>query len=166
MTNITALSDAREIDSYYLEISRGSLVNGDSQVSFTKEQNVGGEDIFASQNYQFNAIVPQFSALTPSDGTTLSAQVRTVSGTSAGGGEVPFIDQGYEPVTLGVPNELNTPRIVCSRVNENNRLTGLPLNRSFTLGVRMQTNDPNLYSSSKTFQMLLYYMEDQDSINQ
>ena len=144
MTNITALSDAREIDSYYLEISRGSLSNGDSQVSFTKEQNVGGEDIFASQNYQFNAIVPQFSALTPSDGTTISAQVRTVSGTSAGGGEVPFIDQGYEPVTLGAPNELRTPRIVCSRVNENNRLTGLPLNRSFTLGVRMQTNDPNL----------------------
>ena len=100
MTNITALSDARGIDSYYLEIDRGSLSNGDSQVSFTKEQNVGGEDIFASKNYQFNAIVPQFSVLTPSDSTTISAQIRTVSGTSAGGGEVPFIDQGYEPVTL------------------------------------------------------------------
>ena len=144
MTNITALSNAREIDSYYLEIDRGSLSNGDSQVSFTKEQNVGGEDIFASQNYQFNAIVPQFSVLTPSEGTTITAQVRTVSGTSAGGAEVPFIDQGYEPITLNVPNQLNTPRIVCSRVNENTRLTGLPLNRSFTLGIRMQTNDPNL----------------------
>ena len=113
-------------------------------MSFTKEQNVGGEDIFASQNYQFNAVIPQFSALTPSEATTITAQVRTVSGTSAGGAEVPFIDQGYEPITLNVPNQLNTPRIVCSRVNENTRLTGLPLNRSFTLGIRMQTNDPNL----------------------
>ena len=144
MTNITALSNARDIDSYYLEIDRGSLSSGDSQVSFTKEQNVGGEDIFASQNYQFNAVLPEFSVLTPTEATTITAQVRTVSGTSAGGGEVPFIDQGYEPITLNVPNELSTPRIVCSRVNENARLTGLPLNRSFTLGIRMQTNDPNL----------------------
>ena len=144
MTNITALSNDRDIDSYYLEIDRGSLSNGDSQVSFTKEQNVGGENIFASQNYQFNAVFPQFSVLTPTEATTITAQVRTVSGTSAGGGEVPFIDQGYEPITLNTPNELNTPRIVCSRVNENARLTGLPLNRSFTLGIRMQTNDPNL----------------------
>ena len=144
MTNISALSKERGIDSYYLEINRGGLSDGDSQVSFTKEQNVGGENIFASQNYQFNTVIPQFSALTPSESTTVDAQVRTVSGTSAGGGEIPFIDQGYEPVTLNQPNSLSTPRLVCSRINENTRLTGLPLNRSFTLGVRMETTDPNL----------------------
>ena len=144
MTNISALSKERGIDSYYLELNRGGLANGDSQVSFTKEQNVGGENIFASKNYQFNIVAPQFSVLTPSESTTVTASVRTVSGTSAGGGEVPFIDQGYEPITLNQPNQLNTPRIVCSRVNENTRLTGLPLNRSFTIGVRMETSDPNL----------------------
>ena len=144
LPNTAALSNVRDIDSYYLEINRGGLANGDSQVSFTKEQNVGGSDIFASQNYQFNNVIPQFSVLTPSESTTISAQVRTVSGTSAGGGEIPFIDQGYEPVTLNEPNALNSPRLICSRINENTRLTGLPLNRSFTLGVRMQTTDPNL----------------------
>jgi len=144
MPNTTALSDAREIDSYFLEINRGGLASGDSQVSFTKEQNVGGEDIFASKNYQFNVVIPQFVAGTPSESTTIEAQIRTVSGTSAGGGEIPFIDQGYEPITLNEPNLLNTPRLVCSRINENTRLTGLPLNRSFTLGVRMETTDPNL----------------------
>ena len=144
MPNTTALSDVREIDSYFLEINRGGLANGDSQVSFTKEQNVGGEDIFASKNYQFNVVIPQFVAGTPSESTTIEAQIRTVSGTSAGGGEIPFIDQGYEPITLNEPNLLNTPRLVCSRINENTRLTGLPLNRSFTLGVRMETTDPNL----------------------
>ena len=144
MPNTTALSDVRGIDSYFLEINRGGLASGDSQVSFTKEQNVGGEDIFASKNYQFNVVIPQFVAGTPSESTTLEAQIRTVSGTSAGGAEIPFIDQGYEPITLNEPNLLNTPRLVCSRINENTRLTGLPLNRSFTLGVRMETTDPNL----------------------
>ena len=144
MPNTAALSNARDIDTYHLEINRGSLSNGDSQVSFTKEQNVGGSNIFASQNYQFNAVIPQFSVLTPSDSTTVEAQIRTVSGTSAGGGEVPFIDQGYEPITLNEPNILTSPRLICSRINENARLTGLPLSRSFTLGVRMETSDPNL----------------------
>ena len=144
LPNKAALSNARDIDTYYIEVNRGGLSNGDSQVSFTKEQNVGGSNIFASQNYQFNTVIPQFSVLTPSDNTTVSAQIRTVSGTSAGGGEIPFIDQGYEPITLNQPNALTTPRVICSRINENTRLTGLPLNRSFTLGVRMETSDPNL----------------------
>ena len=157
MPNTTALSNARDIDSYYLEINRGGLVNGDSQVSFTKEQNVGGSDIFASQNYQFNTVIPSFSVLTPSDSTTISGQVRTVSGTSAGGGEVPFIDQGYEPVTLNQPNILTTPRLVCSRVNENTRLTGLPLNRSFTLGVKLETADPNLSPVLDTLNATVVY---------
>ena len=144
LPNTAALSNVRGIDSYYLEINRGGLANGDSQVSFTNEQNVGGSDIFASQNYQFNTVMPQFSVLTPSESTKISSQVRTVSGTSAGGGEIPFIDQGYEPITLNEPNELDTPRLICSRVNETTRLTGLPLNRSFTLGVKLETTDPNL----------------------
>lgn len=144
MSSNTTLSNLRGIDSYYLEINRGSLASGDSQVSFVKEQNVGGEDIFASQNYQFDRVIPQFNVLTPSDSTTIEAQVRTVSGTSAGGGEVPFIDRGYEPITLNQPNRLDSPRLVCSRINETTRLTGLPLNRSFTLGVRMESTDSNL----------------------
>ena len=157
MPNTTALSNIRDIDTYYLEINRGGLNQGDSQVSFTKEQNVGGDDIFASQNYQFDRVIPQFSVLTPSDSTTISAQVRTVSGTSVGGGEVPFIDQGYEPITLNQPNPLTSPRLVCSRINENTRLTGLPLNRSFTLGIRLETTDPNLSPVVDTLNSTIVY---------
>ena len=157
LPNKAALSNARDIDTYFVEINRGGLSNGDSQVSFTQEQNVGGSNIFASQNYQFNTVIPQFSVLTPSDNTTVSAQIRTVSGTSAGGGEIPFIDQGYEPITLNAPNVLTTPRLVCSRINENTRLTGLPLNRSFTLGIRMQTDDPNLSPVVDTLNATVIY---------
>ena len=77
---------------------------------------------FASQNYQFDTVIPQFSVLTPSDGTTISAQVRTVSGTSAGGGEVPFIDQGYEPVTINEPNKLSSPRLVVQELMKNTKI--------------------------------------------
>ena len=144
MPNTTALSNAKDIDKYYLEINRGAQASGDSQVSFANEANIGGSNIFASQNYQFNQIIPQFNVFTPSDSTTLEAQIRTVSGTSAGGGEVPFIDQGYENITLNQPNRLSTPRLICSRVNETTRLTDLPLNRSFTIGVLFESSDPNL----------------------
>ena len=157
MSNNTTLSGLRDIDRYYLEINRGSLATGDSQVSFVKEQNIGGDSIFASQNYQFDRVIPQFNVLTPSDNTTLEAQVRTVSGTSAGGGEVPFIDQGYEPISLNQPNRLDSPRLVCSRINETTRLTDLPLNRSFTLGVRMETTDPNLSPVLDTLNGVIVY---------
>ena len=45
MSNNTTLSGLKDIDRYYLEINRGSLASGDSQVSFAKEQNIGGDDI-------------------------------------------------------------------------------------------------------------------------
>ncbi len=142
-TNAT-LKANKDIDKYYLEISRGDKTSGDSQISFTQEGSAGGENIFASQNFQYDRIIPQFNLLAPSDETTFEAQVRTVSGTSAGGGEVSFLDQGYENITLNQPNKLSSPRLVCSRINETTRLTTLPKNRSSTVSVKMQTTDKNL----------------------
>ena len=49
------------------------------------------------------------------------------------GGEQSFSDQGYEPVTLNEPNELDSPRMIASKNNENVILTDLPGNKSFTL---------------------------------
>ena len=56
-----AINNLRDIDNYYLSIDRGSHVSGDTQVSFTDEANLGGDNIFASQNYQFDTIIPQFA---------------------------------------------------------------------------------------------------------
>ena len=53
--------------------------------------------------------------------------------TSVDGGEQSFSDQGYEPVTLNEPNELDSPRMIASKKNENVLLTDLPGNKSFTL---------------------------------
>ena len=152
-----ALSNAKDIDVYYLEISRGAQTTGDTQVSFKNEANLGGGNIFASQNYQFNQIIPNFNVFTPADSTSLNSQIRTVSGTSAGGGETPFIDQGFQNVTLNQPNRLDTPRLICSRVNETTRLTSLPQNRSFTIGVTFESTDPNLSPILDTFNGTMIY---------
>jgi hypothetical protein len=143
MPNDPTLSARRTIDHYHLQIDRPIAI-GDNQTSFIDEQHLGGENIFASQNYQFNNITIDQHIQIPSADTTLTAQIRTVSGTSAGGNEVPFIDQGFEDISIGSPNPLDSPRMICSKVNENARLSTLPLNKSFTLGYRLETSDPNL----------------------
>ena len=81
---------------------------------------------------------------TPFGFTSLSSQIRTVSGTSVGGSEVSFLDQGYEDIELNKINPLTTTRLVASPANETARLTDLPKNRSTTLSMRFQTFDENL----------------------
>ena len=112
-------------------------------LSFSEERSMGGVDCRATQNIQYNEITPQFNNITPQN-TNVSANLRTVSGTSAGGSEGSFVDQGFEPVLLNKNNELSTPRIVASRINEINRLSTLPSSKSLTLGVRMETTDTNV----------------------
>ena len=133
-----------DLDKYYIQVGRGSRTTGDTQLSFTNENSVGGKNASASRNIQYNTIIPQFNVITPGETTTVSAQFRSVSGTSAGGSEVSFIDQGYESVEINSQNELTSTRLVASERNETTRLTDLPKNKSFTIGVNLSSSDPNL----------------------
>ena len=138
------LKASADLDKYYIQVSRGTRTSGDSQLSFTDENSVGGNNISASRNIQYNTILPQFNVITPGETTTVSAQIRSVSGTSAGGAEVSFIDQGYESVEINSQNELTSTRLVASERNETTRLTDLPKNKSFTIGLNLNSSDPNL----------------------
>ena len=151
MPTNTTLQSLKTSDTYFLEINRGAgrsnLLNrstGVNQISFTDEK-VGGEgQSVGSQNFQYTGFVPSFSVMTPSTSTTISSQLRTVSGTSQGGSEISFVDQGFESVEFNQFNRLDTPRLLCSKVNENARLTNLPQNKSVTLLTQFNTTDPNL----------------------
>jgi len=140
----TALTSKRDFDTYHLQIDRGSRTSGDSQLSFTDENTVGGTGASASKNVQFNNIATRFNVFTPGETTSITSQIRTVSGTSAGGSEPSFIDQGYESIELNNNNELETTRMVASQINETTRLSSLPKSKSFTIGLTMNTADPNL----------------------
>ena len=136
----------RTIDGYYIQIDRSNrntddTPNREPQLSFNTNSLVGGNLAEATQNIQFNYIAPNFDVVTPGDATSVSANIRTVSGTSVNGSEVSFLDQGYEPVGLNTVNALETPRLIASKVNEDARTTDLPRSKSFTLGVQFETQN-------------------------
>ena len=144
MPTDSTLKAARDSDKYHLQISRGTRTAGDSQLSFTDENSVGGDNASGTRNIQFNTILPQFNVITPGQNTNISAQVRTVSGTSADGSESSFIDQGFESVEINQENDLSSTRLVASEENETERLTTLPKNKSFTVGLTLNSTDSNL----------------------
>ena len=131
-------SNSSNLDNYFLEFDRTTAFptsrnSGTGMLNFTSQKGFGGNTVGISQNYQFSSLEPQFNIITPGKGTASSSQIRTISGTSSGGNEISFIDQGFEPVTLNKTINFNTPRMVASRTNELTRLSTLPRNKSLTM---------------------------------
>lgn len=140
-------SESSNLDNYFLEFDRSTPTNrstGGSMINFESQKGFGSNTVGISQNHQFSTIEPMFNIITPGRGTAASAQIRTISGTSAGGSETSFLDLGYEPIQLNTVTQFPTPRMVASKVNETERLTTLPLNKSLTLKVDFVTEDQNL----------------------
>ena len=164
MPSDATLTSKKDIDNYYLKIARGAgrpnLPNrgsGDSQASFTDERVGGGSEIHASKNIQYNAVYPVFNTLQPGK-TKLNSQLRSVSGTSVGGNEVSFLDQGYENVELNKINPLTTTRLVASSQNEAVRITDLPKSRSSTLSITFSSEDENLSPAVDTANGTVIYV--------
>jgi hypothetical protein len=145
------------LDGYYLEIDRTTngenrgtdgLISGNAanapQLQFTSESTLGGSKVIASENILYSSIVPTYDLITPGSSTSVSAVIRSVSGTSVSGNETSFLDNGFEPVQLNALNTLRTVRLVCSKENETEYLNNLPRNKSFTTGITLSTTDSNL----------------------
>jgi hypothetical protein len=141
-------------DGYYLQVgidSRGldrsfdNYKNSSPQLAFSGDQtNLGGNQVTATENIQYDALSPNYHVITPGSSTSVSASIRTISGTSMGGNESSFIDQGFEPVQLNTLNPLLTTRIIASKVNETTYLSALPRNKSFTTNIILSTTDKNI----------------------
>jgi hypothetical protein len=141
------------LDGYYLQIDR--TINGVNrgadgspagmpQLQFTSESTLGGSKVLASENILYSSIVPTYDLITPGSSTSVSAVIRSVSGTSVSGNETSFLDNGFEPVQLNALNTLRSVRLVCSKENETEYLSNLPRNKSFTTGITLSTTDSNL----------------------
>ena len=147
-------------DSYHISVNRTSTYgknrNADvtsaptsPQVSFTSDEFAGGDNVLSSENILFNAVVPTYDLITPIGGnddvfTNTSASIRTTTATSVSGNEPSFIDNGYENVILNRYNTLRSVRMVASKVNEDEYLTDLPRNKSFTTNIILSSNSENL----------------------
>ena len=143
----TSLINSSNIDNYYLEVNVGGVAplrTGNSLLCFSNEKAIGANKVKISQNHQFSTISPQFNVITPGSLTRVTSSIRTISGTSADGNESSFVDQGFEPAILNETIFLPSPRLVASKINETDKLSSLPKNKSLTLNVNMSSDDPNL----------------------
>jgi len=145
MSEVT-VSNPITFDSYNVKLDMS--LNGVDRTSGTsfpilylnETKSTGGYNIRATQNMPFEIITPMVQNLTVK-GTNLSAEIRTVSGSSISGDEIPFVDQGFEPISINQINYLDSPRLVCSKINEDQNLTNLPGNKSMNLRLILNTTD-------------------------
>ena len=144
------------LDSYKIKLDMGANGIGRSTTTAAsfpprlfsnQSKSTGGLDIRATQNMPFELITPIVQNTTV-PGTSLSAQIKTVSGTSVNdgsgtGSDIPFTVQEVEDIAINEINYLNSPRIIASRVNETNNatITVLPGDRSFNMSLSLASND-------------------------
>ena len=106
----------------------------------------GGNLVRATENIQFEAVTPNVAVSNP-NGTSISARLRTVRGTSPGGNESPF-QRREDDVTLNQTNYLNSPRVIGSELNEElflRRFRNLyPGAKSLALRLSLATNNTKL----------------------
>ena len=156
-TDTTGLSVTTplDIDSYRVTFDRsknGTDRSTDTatspQLSFNDDEFLGGSNVKVTQNLLYSAIVPRYDVLTPTgvEGATtgIQASIRSVSGTSASGNEISFLDNGFEDVQLNTINSFDDVKLVASKINENQYLSGLPSNKSFTTILNLSSNDENI----------------------
>jgi len=128
MTGIGTVNDDRSNDVGYPKLYINS------------EKFAGGYEIKATQNMPFEIITPVVQNVTTT-GTTLGCEIRTTSAPSISGNEIPWIDQGFESVTIGEPNYLLSPRQIGSKVNEDERLDLVTGNKSLQMRLTLGTTD-------------------------
>lgn len=148
LNNVT-ITDPITFDSYNIKLDMSSdgidrsVDNGYPVLYSNQTKSTGGYNTRATQNMPFEIITPLIQNLTV-QGTSLSAELRTITGQSLSGNEIPFTDIGFEPITINAPNYLDSTRIIASKVNEDNRLSNLPGNKSMNMRLILGTTDTRL----------------------
>ena len=159
----TSIQGPIGIDDYYLNIpmddSNGNKLrtsdtndSGNTGVfpslAFNSNNSGGGNNVYATENILYTGIRPTYDIQTPSASTFVNGRVRTVSGTSVSADsqdpQASFIDKGYQTIQLNTYNSLTNPRIVCSDVNQDEYLTNLPRNKSFTTAINFNSSNKNV----------------------
>ena len=152
------VTDDIDLDYYHVKINMSQdgktdpLPNGqvDRSVgtSFPKlyineTKSTGGSTVNATQNIQYEIVRPNIQVMSL-NGTNVSAKTRTISGTSVDGEEFSFIDKGFNDINLNSNNYYNSPRLIASKVNENERLDTLPGNKSLNVNLKLASANPVL----------------------
>lgn len=142
----TTVSDPIDLDYYTIKIDTSTNgIDRSSGINFPKlylnqDKSSGGSIIKATQNIQYEILSPVIQTLNLV-GTTIDASVRTVSGTSVDGTESSFSDKGFESINLNSTNYFTSPRLICSRINEVEKLSYMPGNKSLNINLELTTSN-------------------------
>ena len=147
------VDNAIDLDFYHIRIDpqesgvdRSDSPFGYPDMFFKETKSSGGDDITATQNIQFEIIDPEISA-TEVNGTEVEVNLRTVSGRSVGGDQEAYIAQDFEKISSEEEHFLDSPRLICSRINETELLDGedgIEGNKSLNISVNLTTTSPLL----------------------
>jgi hypothetical protein len=133
-----------DLNSYFVKIDNSGSDNKGTDRSndlyFKETIQSGSSGTVISNNIQFEAITPNISNIIPVK-TNLTSRIRTFTGTSVGGIEKSFVDDGFLQIPLEGTSYLSSPRLICSEVNEERFITESPGNKSFTMEFLMTSSD-------------------------
>ena len=152
-TTATGKGEAIGFDHYNIKVDMSTTFNANNTsravgTSFPKlylnnTKSTGGNSIQASQNIAYELVTPSLQTLSV-PGTTMTGELRTVTSQSMDGVELPYVDNGFESITLNDNNWLDSPRLIASNVNAENKLSELPGNKSANLKLTLGTTDSRL----------------------
>ena len=133
------------LDYYHVKLDMSSNgIDRTSGIGFPKlfigeTKSCGGRRVRATQNIQFEIARPIVEALIL-PGTTITAEMKTISGTSISGSEPSFVEQDLTPISLNNNTYFTEPRLIASRVNEVNNLISSPGFKSLALNFNLSSN--------------------------
>ena len=157
--NQVTIDNPITLDSYYVKLDMAEVIGSNNGTPNARPRNVervgfddyprlyvkdtksaGGYNAYATQNIPYEIVTPMIHSQTV-QGSTVSAQFRSTTSTGISGNEIPFVNNGFESITLNKPNFLSTPRAIFSKVNEDQKLTAVPGSKSMSLRLFLNTVD-------------------------
>ena len=148
LNNVT-VANPITFDSYNVKLDMTALdsANDDrsNDVGFpalylSNTKSTGGYNVQASKNIPFEIITPIVQNVTVK-GTSLTAELRSTTSSSLSGTELPYLDTGFEALTINQANYLDSPRMIASKVNEDEKLTAIVGGKSMNMRLLMNTTD-------------------------
>lgn len=140
-----------ELDSYFIKIDMSDTdfdgntigIDRSNDLYFEATKQMGEAGTVLTNNIQYEAITPNVLTLIPSK-SNISTKIRTTTSTSIDGTEISFQDVGYEDITLTGTTYFDSPRLICSDVNESRFITNTPGNKSLTFEMLLTSSDDRI----------------------
>jgi hypothetical protein len=148
-----------DLNSYHIKIDTNStdyagvgIGSARPDLYWTQSIQTGKSGTVLTNNIQYEMLIPNVANIVPAK-TDLTTRLRSFSGTSVSGDEKSFEDQGFIDISLTEPTYFASPRLLCSRVNEERFITNSPGNRSLAMEFLLETSDNRVSPVIDTIQV-------------